>query len=357
MFAKSFTDDLMNVCNFFGPQSVLFLSNDNKARVSLRLAAASLQAPILMHIGYKVRLPDHNFVVGPRHSLIPSVYGVCEIRENGELSYSRNIFIRTRSGKHDSSSAHTHAYDMKELFESSNLPERPILVLSTDGAQDEAPRYPKPLATAIYLFEHLKLDVFLHGVNAARLSPFNPVERRMSPLSHDIAGVVLPHENFSRHLNSQGNTIDVELEKNIFFHASQVLADNWSHTVIDGYKVDCTALPVGKEFTPPEVPPCWTARHVQQSRYVLQIVKCQDGNCYQPFKTNWMSFFPERFVPFPACHKYEESGLEAVEPKDYFQNQKSYKFAPLHQRLLAKVKPQVSINYAIVPFDMYLPFT
>ena len=45
--------------------------------------------------------------------------------------------------------------------------------------------------------------------------------------------------------------------------------------------------------------------------------------------------------------------LEAVGPKDYFQNKKSYKFAPLHQRFLAKVKPQVSINYAIVPFDMY----
>ena len=68
-----------------------------------------------------------------------------------------------------------------------------------------------------------------------------------------------------------------------------------------------------------------------------------------------MSFFPERFVLFPACHKYEESGLEAVEPKDYFQNQKGYKFAPLHQRLLAKVKPKASINYAIVPFDMYCP--
>ena len=56
-----------------------------------------------------------------------------------------------------------------------------------------------------------------------------------------------------------------------------------------------------------------------------------------------------------ACHKYEESGLEAVEPKDYFHNQKSYKFAPLHQRLLVKVKLQVSSNYAIVPFDMYFP--
>ena len=68
-----------------------------------------------------------------------------------------------------------------------------------------------------------------------------------------------------------------------------------------------------------------------------------------------MSFFPERFVPFPGCHKYDDSGLEAVEAKDYFQNQKIYKFFPLHQRLLEKFKPQVSINDAIVPFDMYCP--
>ena len=148
--------------------------------------------------------------------LIPSVYDVCKIKENGELSYSGNTFIRIRSGKDNSSSAHTHVYNTKELFESSNLPERPILVLSTDGAQDEAPRYPKPLATVIYLFKHLKLDVFLHGVNAAGLSAFNPVERRMSPLSHDIAGVVLPHKNFGSHLDSQSNTIDVELEKKNF---------------------------------------------------------------------------------------------------------------------------------------------
>ena len=51
-------DDLINVCKFFGPQSVLFLSNDNKARVPLGLAAASLQASILMDMEYKVRLPE-----------------------------------------------------------------------------------------------------------------------------------------------------------------------------------------------------------------------------------------------------------------------------------------------------------
>ena len=177
----------------------------------------------------------------------------------------------------------------------------------------------------------------------------------MSPLSHDIAGIVLPQENFDSHLDSQGNTIDVTLEKKNFFPCFTSISRYLVAYSDDGYKVDCTALPMGKEFTPPEVSPSWAARHVQQSRYALQIVKCQNRNCCEPFKTNWISFFPERFVPFPACHKYEESGLEAVEPKDYFQNQKSYKFAPLHQRLLAKVKPQVSINYAIVPFDMYCP--
>ena len=83
MFAKSYMDDLINVCKFFGPQSVLFLWNDNKTSVALGLSAASLQAPILMHMEYKVRLPDHNFVVGPRHTLIPSVYGVRKIKENG----------------------------------------------------------------------------------------------------------------------------------------------------------------------------------------------------------------------------------------------------------------------------------
>ena len=42
MFAKSFMDDLINVYKFFGPQSVLLFSNDDKARVPYGLAAASL---------------------------------------------------------------------------------------------------------------------------------------------------------------------------------------------------------------------------------------------------------------------------------------------------------------------------
>lgn len=123
MFSKSFVDDVQRICSLFGPDAVLFLSNDDKARVPLGLAAANLQAPILMHLYYKVRLNDHSFVVGPRRTLIPSVYAVCEVRPNGELSYSGNTFIRVRSGKHDSSTAFTHAYDLRELFLEGSIPQ------------------------------------------------------------------------------------------------------------------------------------------------------------------------------------------------------------------------------------------
>ena len=41
---------------------------------------------------------------------------------------------------------------------------------------------------------------------------FNRVERRMSPLGHALAGVILTHANFGAHLDSQGNTVKSNLE-------------------------------------------------------------------------------------------------------------------------------------------------
>ena len=52
-------DDLFDLLELFGPKSVLVLSIDDKTRVKLGLAAASLQSPILMSMDYKVRLPDY----------------------------------------------------------------------------------------------------------------------------------------------------------------------------------------------------------------------------------------------------------------------------------------------------------
>lgn len=263
MFAKAFIDDMFDLCELFGPEAVQILSIDDKARVKLGLAAASLQAPVLMSMDYKVWLPDHSFVVGERHSLIPSVYGICNVNEKGLLTYSGDTFIRIRSGKHDSSTPYTHAHDVRELFQCNSVNHKPILLLMSDGASDEAPRFLKPLSTAVSLFKEFKLDALMHGVNAAGLSAFNPVERRMAPLSHDLAGVILPHDSFGSHLDNSMKTINLE--------ASEVLSEIWSKTVIDRHPVDSEAVPLGQEFILPTPDAKWVAKHVRQTRYSLQL--------------------------------------------------------------------------------------
>ena len=75
-------------------------------------------------------------------------------------------------------------------------------------------------------------DVLIHVVNAAGLSAFNPVKRQMAPLSHDLAGFILPHDHYSTHQNSSGKTVDEELEKSNFLAAAEALSDVWSNTVI-----------------------------------------------------------------------------------------------------------------------------
>ena len=57
----------------------------------------------------------------------------------------------------------------------------------------------------------------------------------MAPLSHDLAGLVLPHDHFGSHLNDSGVTINLDLEKLNFRKAGQILAERWSHSVIDGF--------------------------------------------------------------------------------------------------------------------------
>lgn len=144
--------------------------------------------------------------------------------------------MRVRSGKHDSSTAFSHCYDMKDLFESKAIPNRPILLISTDGAQDEAPRFPKTLKVAVFLFKMLDLDVLIHATNAAGLSAFNPCERRMAPLTHDLAGLILNAFTYGKHLDENKKTIDDEPEEKNFFGAAEVLSDVWSKTVINGFK-------------------------------------------------------------------------------------------------------------------------
>ena len=55
----------------------------------------------------QVCLPDHDFPIGSQHTLIPSVYAGCVIKEK-KVSFSGPTFISIRSQKHDSSTAESH---------------------------------------------------------------------------------------------------------------------------------------------------------------------------------------------------------------------------------------------------------
>ncbi|XP_055590410.1 uncharacterized protein LOC129742528 [Uranotaenia lowii] len=74
---------LEELSSILGPSEVGIISQDDKARVAIGLTAANKRSPILMHVEYQVKLPDHDWIVANNHKLIPSVYAGFEIKPNG----------------------------------------------------------------------------------------------------------------------------------------------------------------------------------------------------------------------------------------------------------------------------------
>ena len=94
----------------------------------------------------------------------------------------------------------------------------------------------------------------------------------MAPLSHDLAGIILPHDTFGTHLDASGKTIDKKLEEKNFYAASDVLSEIWSKTVIDNHKVDCKTVKKGSQFIPDDACPVWISKHVKVV-FLLKIIK------------------------------------------------------------------------------------
>ena len=73
------------------------------------------------------------------------------------------------------------------------------------------------------------------ATNMPGRSTFIPVERRMSPLSRELSELILPHEHFGSHLDTQGRTIDEVLEKLNFKYAGETLSEIWKQVSIDNF--------------------------------------------------------------------------------------------------------------------------
>ncbi|XP_051172161.1 uncharacterized protein LOC127288626 [Leptopilina boulardi] len=121
-FAKSSILSLEELASILGPEQVGWISQDDKAKVPLGLPAANKQTSVLMHIEYRVQLPDHDWVIAAKHKLTPSVYADASIEPHGSgspeaVGYSDPTYITIRSGKHSSNTAATHSRDFDKLVE------------------------------------------------------------------------------------------------------------------------------------------------------------------------------------------------------------------------------------------------
>ncbi|CAF2596257.1 unnamed protein product [Rotaria sp. Silwood2] len=415
-FATATIRYIKDLAGIFGNDVVLFLSQDDKCKVPIGLPAAKIQAPMLMHLDYRVRLPDHDWTVAPRHQLTPSVYAACMMNENNDVGYSGPTYIAIRSAKHDRSDANSHACDFDRLvglkeFEKSVRDYtgqiKPIIIITVDGGPDENPRFPKTLVAAIRKFRKYNLDALFVLTHAPGQSAYNVVERRMAPLSHDLAGLILPHDHFGTHLNDSGVTVNPELERTNFKKAGEVLAEVWCGSVIDEYPVvaeyidppvssqeelriidvnlimnnildrvceeeeaeepierrirqtdeyyqervraprittDGELLREGPKYDLDEY---WCATHVLQTQYTIQIVRCNSITCCGPWRSNYIQIFPHRFLPAPIAFERTPRGIAMAE-RDY---QKGIFYGSLIQRIQFHGVVMQHTQNDILPFD------
>lgn len=75
---------------------------DDKCRVVIGKTAVTRQSPVLMHMRYRVCIPDHDYSVGPKHYLTPSVYMAMETPLNtldiNKMPRTGPLYVAVRSG-------------------------------------------------------------------------------------------------------------------------------------------------------------------------------------------------------------------------------------------------------------------
>ena len=313
--------------SFFGSKNAFVLSVDDKAKVPTGVTAAKYQSPLVMHMTYKIQLPDHNFVKASKHKLTPSVYPACEIKSASaksqeEITNSGPTYIAIRSCKRNSSTAYSHGYDFNQLVEKPEFQPilktskgalKPVGMMFDDGGPGKNPQFPKTIDVYCQHFNKYDLDALLVLAHAPGMSAYNYVERKMAPLSKELAGLVIPRDSCDTHLYSQQRTIDEELGQANFRKAGEILGEVCSNVVIDGHPV-VTAYVESKELEPSPPTELWLSTHLQTSQYFLQIIKYNNLTCCGKMRSAWKMVFPKQYLPPPSVLQKSEEGPVVPKP-------------------------------------------
>ena len=152
----------------------------------------------------------------------------------------------------------------------------------------------------------------------------------MTPLSKQLSGLILPHDYYGNHLNSNGKTINNDLEYKNFKFAGEALCEVFSNVIIDSYETvaefinrDSSELESTNLIHKSE---SWIAQHVRSTQYMTQIVKCLDKNCCGTIRSKFHKIIKSRFLPAPIPLHYapmiemESMDINKLKCTSLFQN-------------------------------------
>ena len=87
-FAMAEVKQADEIAETFPKNMVFYISKNDKAKVPLGLTISKKKTAIHMHPDCKIRLPDHDFLIGSQHKLITSVMAGC-LKKDGRLLEKR----------------------------------------------------------------------------------------------------------------------------------------------------------------------------------------------------------------------------------------------------------------------------
>ncbi|CAF0887164.1 unnamed protein product [Adineta ricciae] len=417
-FTSASLRHIKDLAGIFGNDCVFYLTQDTKAKVKIGRPAAKGQAPLIMHMDYEISSVESSMtsIGNSRHQFTPCVYAASLIDETGLVGYVGPTYVTIRSAKHDRITHDSHLLDFDRLIQLKEFEKfardhlgrvKPIVVINVDASNTENnTRYLRTLAAAIEKFKKNNLDALFILNQAPGQALFNVVERRLSPLSHDLAGLILPHDHFGTHLNDSGVTEHAELEKNNFKQTADVLAEVWSMNVLDEYPVvaeyinpsplvdeqlkmaDSTLALDGiidricaeEEEEAPldqrasqarptptisteeikteyDIDEYWCATHVLQTQYTIQIIRCNNPSCCTPWRSNYIQVFPHRFLPPPVPFNRSSRGVKMaeIESSSAATNPVSPFYGNLFQRIQFHGIVINRTHNELLPFDACCP--
>ena len=194
------------------PNDSIIISQDDKAKIGLGIPAVGRTFKTVQSVNEPVTIADHDFPMGTKQKLIPSVYLLINPSDSSNTLHTSHMGIIVHPEYFVGTMSTTHMADLIEIVHNKEFKEttkceentKSIWVLLVDRGPDENPKHLKNILEYSKFFKNQDLDYLTVQTHAPGQSAYNLVERSMATLSEKLARISFPVDHFGTHLNSQG---------------------------------------------------------------------------------------------------------------------------------------------------------